>query len=66
MAAAQRGKMTQPSNDRGFYSKYFREIDVLHGLQSKPSDREWLLSVPKGEVKPAGRSSTRPAGMNRR
>ncbi len=45
--------MTQPGKDRGFYGKYFREIDVLHGLQSAPNEREWLLSVPKGEVKPA-------------
>ena len=37
--------------DRGYYGKYFREIDVLHGLQSKPEEREWLLTVPKGEVR---------------
>ena len=34
------------------YGKYFKEIDTLHGLQSKPEERSWLLSVPKGEVKP--------------
>ena len=44
--------MTQGNNDRSFYSKYYREIDVLHGLQSVPEEREWLLSIPKGEVKP--------------
>jgi len=38
--------------DRGFYKKYYREIDVLHGLQSVPEEREWVLSIPKGEVKP--------------
>ena len=43
--------MTQASKDRGFYSKYFREIDVLHGLQSTPSQREWLLSVPNWAAK---------------
>ena len=46
-------KKQSQKKDRGFYSKYYREIDVLHGLQSTPSDRDWLLSVPKGEVKPA-------------
>lgn len=37
--------------DRSYYGKYFREIDVLHGLQSKPEEREWLLTVPKGDVR---------------
>ena len=41
------------SSDKTFYSKYYREIDVLHGLQSVPEEREWVLSTPKGEVKPA-------------
>lgn len=39
--------------DRGYYSQYFREIDVLHGMQSKPEERDWLLTVPKGEVRQA-------------
>ena len=44
--------MAEGNKDRSFYSKYYREIDVLHGLQSVPEEREWLLSIPKGEVKP--------------
>ena len=43
--------MTQGKTDRGFYTKYFREIDVVHGLQTKPEDRDWLLSTPKDDVK---------------
>jgi len=43
--------MTQERKDRGFYKKYFREIDVVHGLQTKPEDREWLLSTPEDDVK---------------
>ena len=35
------------------YRKYFREIEVLHSLQTAPQERDWLLSVPKEEVKPA-------------
>ncbi len=35
------------------YGKYFREIEVLHSLQTTPQERDWLLSVPKkDEVKP--------------
>ncbi len=34
------------------YRKYFREIEALHSLQTVPEERDWLLSVPKGEVKP--------------
>ena len=45
--------MAQENKDRSFYSNYYREIDVLHGLQSVPEEREWVLSIPKGEVKPA-------------
>ena len=45
--------MAQTNKDRSHYSKYYREINVLHDMQSTPDDREWLLSVPKGEVKPA-------------
>ena len=37
--------------ERGFYRNYFREVDVLHGLQSTPEERDWLLTTPKGEVK---------------
>ena len=43
--------MAQDKTDKGFYQKYYREIDVLHGLQSKPEDRDWLLSTPKDDVK---------------
>ena len=43
--------MPQPGKDRSFYSKYFREGTVLHGLQVAPEDREWTLSVPKADVK---------------
>ncbi len=41
------------NKDRNYYSKFFREIDVLHGMQSTPEDREWLLTSPKGEVRQA-------------
>ena len=44
--------MAQPDKNRSFYSKYFREGEVLHGLQVQPDDREWVLSVPKDDVKP--------------
>jgi Fe-S oxidoreductase len=44
--------MSQQKNNRSWYSKYYREIDVLHGLQTRPEERDWLLSVPKGDVKP--------------
>ena len=37
--------MAEQKPDRGFYQKYFRDIDVVHGLQTKPEDREWLLSL---------------------
>ena len=30
--------MAQDKTDKGFYQKYYREIDVLHGLQSTPKD----------------------------
>ena len=43
--------MTQPKPDPGFYKKYFRDIDVVHDLQTKPEDREWLLSTPPDDVK---------------
>ena len=45
--------MTQSSSDRSFYRNYYREIDVLHGLQSAPEERDWLLTTPKGDVKPS-------------
>ena len=45
--------MSQGNKDRSFYAKYFREGTVLHGLQSVPEEREWLMAAPKGEVKPA-------------
>ena len=41
--------MAQEKSDRAFYQKYFRETDVVHGLQSKPVELEWLLSTPKDE-----------------
>ena len=45
--------MTQAEKKGKFsYGKYFKEIENLHALQSMPEEREWLLSVPKGEVKP--------------
>ena len=45
--------MAQPQNNNGsFYRTYFKEIDTLHSLQTVPEEREWLLSVPKGDVKP--------------
>ncbi|SVC07584.1 uncharacterized protein METZ01_LOCUS260438, partial [marine metagenome] len=28
--------MAQQKPDRGFYQKFFRDIDVVHGLQTKP------------------------------
>ena len=43
--------MAQGKTDRSFYQKYFREIDVVHGLQSTPEDRDWLLSTPRDDVK---------------
>ena len=43
--------MADGNKDRGFYRNYYREIDVLHGLQSAPEERDWLLTTPKGEVK---------------
>ena len=44
--------MAQGQKDPGYYRKYFREMDVLHGMQSTPEERDWLRSVPKGEVNP--------------
>ncbi len=43
--------MTESKSDKGFYRNYYREIDVLHGLQSTPEERDWLLTTPKGDVK---------------
>ena len=43
--------MTQQKPDPGFYQKYFRDIDVVHGLQTRPDDREWLLSTPPDDIK---------------
>ena len=31
--------MAQERKDRSFYSKYYRDIDVVHALQTKPEDR---------------------------
>ena len=46
--------MAQGKTDRRFYQRDFREIDVVHGLQSKPEDRDWLLSTPEDDVKQSG------------
>ena len=43
--------MPEERKDRGFYKKYYREIDVVHGLQTKPEDRDWLLTTTKDNVK---------------
>ena len=43
--------MAQEGTNKAFYKKYFREIDVVHGLQTKPEDRDWFLTTPKGDVK---------------
>ena len=43
--------MAESKTDRSFYRNYYREIDVLHGLQSTPEERDWLLTTPKGDVK---------------
>lgn len=45
--------MTQQRDDRSKYGRFFRELNVVHGLQTTPQEREWLLTPPKGEVKPA-------------
>jgi len=45
--------MAQGNKERSFYGKYFREGTVLHSLQSAPEEREWLMTPPKGDVKPA-------------
>ncbi|MDA0264151.1 MAG: heterodisulfide reductase-related iron-sulfur binding cluster [Chloroflexi bacterium] len=45
--------MAQENREPGFYKKYFRDIDVVHGLQSKPEDRDWLLTTPEDDVKPS-------------
>ena len=39
--------MADAKGDRSWYRNYYREIDVLHGLQSTPDDRDWLLTTPK-------------------
>ena len=43
--------MADAKSDRSFYRNYYREIDVLHGLQSAPEERDWLLTTPKDSVK---------------
>ena len=45
--------MAQAKKKGAFFRDYFREIDAPHSLQIVPQGREWVLSVPKGEVKPA-------------
>ncbi len=44
--------MTSPQKKTSPYKQYFQEINVLHGLQSPPEERDWLLGIPKGEVEP--------------
>lgn len=44
--------MTQQRKDRSKYGKFFREIEVVHGLQSTVEDRQWLLGPPKAGVEP--------------
>ena len=47
-------EMTQAEKKPKFsYGKYYKEIDNLHALQTAPQERDWLLSAPKGDVKPA-------------
>jgi len=45
--------MAQTGKSRSFYRDYYKEIDVLHGLQTAPEERQWLLTTPKADVKPA-------------
>jgi len=45
--------MTQQEQNGSKYAKFFRELNVVHGLQTTESDRDWLLSPPRGDVKPA-------------
>ncbi len=44
--------MTSPQKKTSPYKQYFQEINVLHGLQSPPEERDWLLGIPKGDVEP--------------
>ena len=39
--------MADANSDRSWYRNYYREIDVLHGLQSAPEERDWLLTTPR-------------------
>lgn len=41
-----------PAKERSYYGKFFREITVMHGLQTTPQEREWTLTVPQADVKP--------------
>ena len=45
--------MSQSGTKRSFYSKYFREIEVVQGLQTPPEEREWLTTAPKDDVQSA-------------
>lgn len=45
--------MTQAKKDGAYYRNFFREIDAMHSLQIVPEQREWALTAPKREVKPA-------------
>ena len=43
--------MAQQKPNSRFYKNYFRDIDVVHSLQTKPDDRDWLLSTPPDDIK---------------
>jgi heterodisulfide reductase subunit D len=45
--------MAQQKQAGSKYGKFYRELNVVHGLQTTPQEREWLLTPPRGEVKPA-------------
>lgn len=44
---------TQPARPRFNYPAYFREMKLLHDLQTTPEERTWLLEAPKPPVRPA-------------
>lgn len=45
--------MTQENQEGSKYGRFFRELNVVHGLQTVEQDRDWLLASPQGDVKPA-------------
>ena len=44
--------MSQQNWTGSKYGKFFRELNVVHGLQTVETEREWLLAPLKGEVEP--------------